>query len=195
MKNCHLSKSDYELIKSQVGMRSAAEFYGYPVDRQGRCLCPFHNDQRPSMKIYPHDKGYYCFSCGNGGDVIKFVGRLYGMNNEQAAKKLIEDFSLPIKTEGLSYREMREKEKKIRKQEDLRKFYQDAHAVLSIYRQLLCDASRDFANLHFDEALQNLSLVEYQISCLEEDPAGFMEDRKVVKKLGEIRERINHWDE
>ena len=114
MKSCRLCREDYQEVKGRAGMRQVAEFYGYPVDRQGRCLCPFHNDKHPSMKIYPDDRGYYCFSCGSGGDTITFVSRLYGLDNEGAARKLIEDFSLPIKTEGLSYREKRERDKKVR---------------------------------------------------------------------------------
>ena len=98
MKSCRLTKEDYAEVKNLVGMRKAAEFYGYPVDRQGRCLCPFHRDRHPSMKIYPHDRGYYCFACGEGGDVVTFVSRLYNLKNEEAARKLIGDFSLPIKT-------------------------------------------------------------------------------------------------
>jgi DNA primase len=36
-------------------------------------LCPFHDDHKPSMTVAP-DKGLFkCFSCGAGGDVIKFV--------------------------------------------------------------------------------------------------------------------------
>ena len=122
MKSCHLTKEDYAEVKSLVGMRKAAEFYGYPVDRQGRCLCPFHRDRRPSMKIYPHDRGYYCFACGEGGDVVTFVSRLYSLGNEEAARKLIGDFSLPIKTEFTSYREKREREKRAREREKIRAF-------------------------------------------------------------------------
>lgn len=194
MKSSRLCKTDYEDVKRMVGMRRAAEFYGYPVDRQGRCLCPFHPDRHPSMKIYPHDKGYYCFSCGSGGDVVKFVGQLYGLGNEEAGKKLIEDFSLPIKTAGLTYREVREREKRIRERKRLDEFKKWAAETLRWYRILLCEASRNFADPHFDEAMQELTLVEYRISCLEEDPQGYYTDKKAVKKIGEIRERIARWD-
>lgn len=173
-----------------VGMRQAAEFYGYPADRQGRCICPFHQDRHPSMKIYPHNRGYYCFSCGNGGDVVKFVGRLYGINNEQAARKLIHDFSLPVKTEELSYREKRERERKVRQYREAQRFYRYARNVLSVYRQLLCDAIRDPEDPCFAEACQELSIVEYRLSCLDTDLEDYFNDEKAVKKIGEIRGRI-----
>lgn len=176
-----------------VGMRQAAEHYGYPVDRQGRCLCPFHNDSRPSMKIYPDNRGYYCFSCGSGGDVVKFVGQLYGISNEEAAVKLIGDFCLPIKTSGLTYREQRERERYLRRRREMDRFYKYAKAVLSVYRQLLCDAIRDPESPHFVEAAQELSIVEYRLSCLETDLEDYFDDKKAVEKVGEIRERVIGW--
>lgn len=193
MKNFHLCKTDYEEVKGLVGMKKAAEFYGYPVSRNGCCICPFHQDRRPSMRIYPHDRGYYCFSCGSGGDVITFVSRLYDLNNEQAAVKLIEDFSLPIQTEGLTYRERREREKKIRLQKKQDQWIAQAEDTLRLYWILLCEASRNFADPNFDEALMRLSYIEYRIKCLQDDPREFYEDREAVRMIGKIRERINSW--
>lgn len=193
MKSFHLCKEDYQEIKQQVGMRQAADFYGYPVDRQGRCLCPFHNDKKPSMKIYPNDKGYYCFSCGAGGDVITFVSRLYEINNEGAARKLIEDFSLPIKTEGLSYREKREREQRIRERKRREQFRREAYTVLEVYRRLLCEAIRDPQDRHFAEAAQELTIVEYRLECLKYDLEDYFNDEKAVKKVGEIRKRVIDW--
>lgn len=193
MKSFHLCKGDYEDVKRMVGMRQAVEYYGYPADRQGRCLCPFHNDRQPSMKIYPHDKGYYCFSCGSGGDVVKFVGRLYSLPNEGACLKLIHDFALPIKTEGLTYREKREREKRIKQREDIERFRKYAFATLSVYRQLLCEATRDPEHMRFEEAMRELTTVEYRLSCLETDLGAYYNDEKAVRKVGEIRERIIGW--
>lgn len=195
MKSFRLCKEEYEEIKEKIGMRQAAEFYGYPPDKRGNCICPFHRDRHPSMKIYPHNRGYYCFSCGSGGDVITFVSRLYGLSNERAAKKLIQDFSLPLKTETLSYRETREREKKLRRQSRMKEFYIYAKNVLSVYRQFLCDAIRNPDSPEFAEACQELSIVEYRLSCLDTDLEDYFDDEKAVRKIGEIRERITGWHE
>lgn len=36
-------------------------------------LCPFHNDHKPSMTVSQAKQIFKCWSCGAGGDVIKFV--------------------------------------------------------------------------------------------------------------------------
>lgn len=51
-------------------------------------ICPFHGDSRPSLVVYPANRGYYCFGCGAGGDVIDFVSRLHGVGFREAATML-----------------------------------------------------------------------------------------------------------
>jgi DNA primase len=46
------------------------------LTRKGReyvGLCPFHDDHRPSLSVSPGKQIFKCWSCGAGGDVIKFV--------------------------------------------------------------------------------------------------------------------------
>lgn len=194
MKSYRLCKTDYEEVKDRLSMRQVAEFYGYKVQRGNVCLCPFHNDTHPSMKIYPDDKGFYCWVCQKGGDVIKFVGLLYGLKNEEACKRLIDDFSLPICMDGLSYREKRERQKQQGKYREIERFKKEAGRILGEYRKLLCDAANNYSSFHFDEALQELSIVEYRMECLKNHPEQYMNDRRAVKRLGEIQRRIDQWD-
>lgn len=58
--------------------------------------CPFHDDKHPSMKI---DQTYYCFGCGEKGDAINYVAKTFGLSQIEAAKKIIQDFHLPIESE------------------------------------------------------------------------------------------------
>ena len=62
------------------------------VNHYGMALCPFHNDRHPSL--YVADDHYYCFACGEHGDVIDFVGRLFQLSPYDAARKLMADFHL-----------------------------------------------------------------------------------------------------
>ena len=41
----------FQNVKYGVNCREAAERYGVSVNRQGKALCPFHDDRHPSMKV------------------------------------------------------------------------------------------------------------------------------------------------
>ena len=36
-------------------------------------LCPFHPDRKPSMSVSPTKQIFKCWSCGVGGDAIKYI--------------------------------------------------------------------------------------------------------------------------
>lgn len=191
MRDCHLTKDDYEQIKERLTMKQVAAAYGYPVRRRDLCLCPFHQDRHPSMKLYKD--GFYCFSCGAGGDIITFVSRLYGMKNQDAAKKLAEDFALPVRMEALSYREKRQRDLAVKKRQERDAWIRHARVILMGYYQLLCDAWRDPADIHFEEAIQQRTRTEYLMECAEKYPDDLYGDRKAVRRIGDIERRIAGW--
>ena len=82
----------FEIVKYGVSCREAAERYGVEVNRYGMALCPFHNDRHPSL--YVADDHYYCFACGEHGDVIDFAAKLFGLPLYAAAQRLAADFHL-----------------------------------------------------------------------------------------------------
>ena len=82
----------FEIVKGNVNLREVAELYGIDVNRYGKALCPFHNDRNPSL--YVADDHYYCFACGEHGDIIDFVRGLFQLSPYDAARKLMADFHL-----------------------------------------------------------------------------------------------------
>ena len=51
-------------------------------------LCPFHEEKTPSLNVTPARGLWYCFSCTEGGDVIKFVQRIDNLNFAEAIERL-----------------------------------------------------------------------------------------------------------
>jgi DNA primase len=49
-------------------------------------LCPFHAEKTPSFNVNEDDGFYYCFGCGEGGDVFKFVMKTQGLAFPEAVR-------------------------------------------------------------------------------------------------------------
>jgi len=61
------------------------------LTRRGRShvgLCPFHQEKTPSFHVLPQKQIFYCFGCGAGGDVFKFMMELEGLSFIEAVKEL-----------------------------------------------------------------------------------------------------------
>ena len=82
----------FEAVKAEVTPRMAAERYGLHVSRSGMVRCLFHDDATPSMKLY--DDHYHCFGCQATGDAIHLTAKLFGVTDQEAARKLAEDFGV-----------------------------------------------------------------------------------------------------
>ncbi len=68
------------LIGEQIALR--------PKGRELVGLCPFHNDHTPSMCVVPHKQIFHCFSCGAGGDALRFVMDYHKMSFREALQHL-----------------------------------------------------------------------------------------------------------
>lgn len=55
----------FQNVKYGVNCREAAERYGVSINRQGKALCPFHNDRHPSL--YVADDHFYCLPAAHMG--------------------------------------------------------------------------------------------------------------------------------
>lgn len=190
-RSCDRDPELFRKVKESVDMRQVLEYYGLKTNRKGLCLCPFHNDRNPSLKAYKNGKGFYCFTCGTGGDVIKFAALYRGIRNGEAAKELANAFGIPIQV-PVTYGEKREAEKRRRKRQELAAFAKKSRMRLTAYRGLLCEAIRE-RNEHFWEGLGNLTYVEYLLECLERCPEELYEDKKAVREIGKVEGRIAGW--
>ena len=51
-------------------------------------LCPFHNEKSPSFSVSPGKQMYYCFGCGEGGNVITFLMEYENQTFPEAVRTL-----------------------------------------------------------------------------------------------------------
>lgn len=88
---------DYvEKIKQNVSIRDFIDRAGIKFERHGYIKCPFHGEKTASLRIYPDDRGWYCFGCGLGGDVLNFAQRWYNLPFVDTLKAIDHDFNLGL---------------------------------------------------------------------------------------------------
>jgi DNA primase len=62
-------------------------------------ICPFHDEKSPSFNVTPSRGMYYCFGCGAGGDVIKFVQEVEGLDFTDAVERLAARANITLRYE------------------------------------------------------------------------------------------------
>jgi DNA primase len=76
------------VISDYVSLRKAGARY--------KGLCPFHGEKTPSFSV-DRDQGlFYCFGCGAGGDVVKFLELHEKIGFQDAVRQLAQRFGIPI---------------------------------------------------------------------------------------------------
>ena len=66
-------------------------------------LCPFHDEKTPSFNVTPARGLFYCFSCADGGDAIKFVQKIDGLSFVEAVERLAARAGVDLRYEQGGY--------------------------------------------------------------------------------------------
>jgi len=59
-------------------------------------LCPFHDDNRPSMYVSPVKQIFKCFACGAGGGVFQFLMQHQKLTFPEAVRQMAERAGIPM---------------------------------------------------------------------------------------------------
>lgn len=68
-------------------------------------LCPFHQDNTPSMIVSPAKGLFKCFACGKGGDSVRFVMEHEQMTYPDALRYLANKYHIPVEERELTSEE------------------------------------------------------------------------------------------
>ncbi|WP_322938381.1 DNA primase [Nocardioides bizhenqiangii] len=61
-------------------------------------LCPFHDEKSPSFHVRP-GRGFHCFGCQEGGDVIAFLMKIDGLSFVESVERLADKYSVDLRRE------------------------------------------------------------------------------------------------
>lgn len=64
------------LINTKLKITDIAKRFGLNPDRRGKCQCPFHYDNDPSLSLDNNRNVFHCFGCGAKGDIITFIKKM-----------------------------------------------------------------------------------------------------------------------
>jgi DNA primase len=123
-------------------------------------LCPFHDDSSPSMTVSPVKQIYYCFSCGAGGNAIKFLMEFQRASFSDVVLELARRYQLPVETlEGPQQERLRQQ---LSRREQL-------HRVLALAAGWFADQLRApegapaLAYLRDTRSLSEATLADFQL--------------------------------
>ncbi|NVN97221.1 DNA primase, partial [Candidatus Nomurabacteria bacterium] len=88
-------------IKERLSIVDVISSY-IQVEQSGKnfkAKCPFHNEKTPSFFISPDRGTYYCFGCGEKGDIFSFVEKFEGADFMGALKLLAERAGVKLEYE------------------------------------------------------------------------------------------------
>ena len=167
----------FEAVKAEVTPRMAAERYGLHVGRSGMVQCLFHDDTTPSMKLY--DDHYHCFGCQATGDVIHLTAKLFGVTDQEAARKLAEDFGVQREKTSVLAKLSRFQEQAEQERLCVRVLRDYLHLLAEWRTKYAPETPEETPDDRFVEALQMYDCIEYLLETLK---AGKPEESVEVMK-------------
>lgn len=78
-------------------------------------LCPFHDEKTPSFNVNRQEQLYYCFGCGQGGDVFKYIMESQNVPFPEAVRIIAEQVNIEVPHPTPQQQRLAEKSKQIAK--------------------------------------------------------------------------------
>lgn len=127
-----LSEEKIEQIRSSVDIVDVIGSY-IPLSKRGKGywgICPFHDDNNPSMSVSQELQIYKCFVCGAGGNVFTFLQNYLKISYLEAVKMVAEMGGIPVD-------ELNEAYTRPKVNDQLKPLYDMHEEALKIYHVML----------------------------------------------------------
>jgi len=125
----HIPGDKIEEIKNRADILGLVSEY-VTLKKAGRNfvgLCPFHKEKTPSFTVNPEKQIFYCFGCGEGGNVFTFLMKINNMSFPEAVRHLAGKMGIVITARRVS----RAEKEKISISEEIKRVNQLAAGYFS----------------------------------------------------------------
>ncbi len=112
-------------------------------------LCPFHDDKSPSFTVSPSKQFYYCFSCGAGGNAIKFLMDLGKRSFSEVVLDLAKRYNVSVQTLKAEERQELQRQLSVRDQ-----LYEILALTAKFYQHALMQSQGRLALTYLTETRQ-----------------------------------------
>ncbi len=99
-------------------------------------LCPFHAEKTPSFSVNPQGQFFYCFGCGESGDVFSFMMKYHHLTFPDALKDLARRYQVDLPERKMSDADRA----RMRKREQLYEVNHEAAQIFSNYLNTSAEA-------------------------------------------------------
>lgn len=94
------NRDQIQEIKDKLDIVTVVQQYVPSLKRSGHNhfgLCPFHKEKTPSFSVNSEMGLFKCFGCGEGGDVIKFIEKVEGLDFPKALELAAQKAGVTLK--------------------------------------------------------------------------------------------------
>lgn len=127
-------KKVVKAVKDRINILDVISGY-LKVDKNYKVLCPFHKENSPSFSVNEKGQYFYCFGCGVGGDVIRFIQLYKNVSFAEALKELSKSTNVNIPEFDL---------RDFKDIEEERKIEEILYATVGFYRKNLNEEALDY---------------------------------------------------
>lgn len=118
-------------------------------------LCPFHNEKSPSFSVTPGKQMYYCFGCGEGGNVYSFIMKYENYTFVEAVKMLADRAGITLPEQENSEEERRKSDLRVKLLEINKK------AALYFHHQLKSQNGETGLKYFRERGLDDVTIVRF----------------------------------
>lgn len=157
-------------------------------------LCPFHEEKTPSFTVSTTKQMYYCFGCGSGGNVLKFLMEVGKSSFSDVVLDLARRYQIQIQTESPENRQEFQRQISLREQ-----LYEILAMANSFYQHALRQPQGKVAleYLQFSRQIAESTIQQFQLGYAPngwETIYGYLVEQKgfpvdLVEKAGLILSR------